>query len=68
MALRALIATDLVRSLGGRRVLDGVNLTASPVERVGLIGDNGVGKSTLLRLLAGADQPATRAALTAQLL
>ncbi|MGA4844285.1 ABC-F family ATP-binding cassette domain-containing protein [Streptomyces sp. G45] len=53
----ALLARDLVRSLGGRRVLDGVSLTAPPGRRIGLIGENGVGKSTLLRLLAGADQP-----------
>ncbi|GHB10979.1 ABC transporter ATP-binding protein [Streptomyces tendae] len=53
----ALIAHDLVRNLGGRRVLDGVGLTASPGHRIGLIGENGVGKSTLLRLLAGVDEP-----------
>lgn len=53
----ALIAHDLVRNLGGRRVLDGVSLTASPGHRIGLIGENGVGKSTLLRLLAGVDDP-----------
>lgn len=53
----ALIAHDLVRSLGARRVLDGVSLTASPGHRIGLIGENGVGKSTLLRLLAGAETP-----------
>ncbi|MFF5575926.1 ABC-F family ATP-binding cassette domain-containing protein [Streptomyces luteogriseus] len=53
----ALLAHDLVRSLGGRRVLDGVSLTASPGHRIGLIGENGVGKSTLLRLLAGVDEP-----------
>ncbi|MFF8394943.1 ABC-F family ATP-binding cassette domain-containing protein [Streptomyces sp. NPDC016172] len=53
----ALLAHDLVRSLGGRRVLDGVSLTASPGHRIGLIGENGVGKSTLLRLLAGVDHP-----------
>ena len=52
-----LIAHDLVRTLGGRRVLDGVSLTAAPGRRIGLIGENGVGKSTLLRLLAGADEP-----------
>ncbi|MFF9340372.1 ABC-F family ATP-binding cassette domain-containing protein [Streptomyces sp. NPDC014773] len=53
----ALLAHDLVRSLGGRRVLDGVSLTASPGHRIGLIGENGVGKSTLLRVLAGVDEP-----------
>ncbi|WP_182901291.1 ABC-F family ATP-binding cassette domain-containing protein [Microbispora sp. H10830] len=53
----ALLARDLVRTLGGRRVLDGVTLTAAPGRRIGLIGENGAGKSTLLRLLAGADQP-----------
>ncbi|MEU5311453.1 ABC-F family ATP-binding cassette domain-containing protein [Streptomyces sp. NPDC021562] len=53
----ALLARDLVRSLGGRRVLDGVSLTASPGRRIGLIGENGVGKSTLLRVLAGVDEP-----------
>ncbi|WP_433431930.1 ABC-F family ATP-binding cassette domain-containing protein [Nonomuraea sp. CA-141351] len=53
----ALLARDLVRTLGTRRVLDGVSLTAAPGHRIGLIGENGVGKSTLLRLLAGADEP-----------
>ncbi|MFJ2349263.1 ABC-F family ATP-binding cassette domain-containing protein [Streptomyces antimycoticus] len=53
----ALLAHDLVRNLGGRRVLDGVSLTASPGHRIGLIGENGVGKSTLLRVLAGVDEP-----------
>ncbi|MFJ4366960.1 ABC-F family ATP-binding cassette domain-containing protein [Streptomyces chartreusis] len=53
----ALLANDLVRNLDGRRVLDGVSLTAAPGRRIGLIGENGVGKSTLLRLLAGVDEP-----------
>nr|WP_205615589.1 ABC-F family ATP-binding cassette domain-containing protein [Streptomyces harenosi] len=52
-----MIAHDLVRSPGGRRVLDGICLTASPGHRIGLIGENGVGKSTLLRVLAGVDEP-----------
>ncbi|MFE2264964.1 ABC-F family ATP-binding cassette domain-containing protein [Streptomyces griseosporeus] len=53
----ALLAHDLVRNLDGRRVLDGISLTAAPGRRIGLIGENGVGKSTLLRVLAGVDEP-----------
>ncbi|MEE6263003.1 ABC-F family ATP-binding cassette domain-containing protein [Plantactinospora sonchi] len=57
MSRPALLAHDLVRTFGGRRVLDGVSLTAAPGHRIGLIGENGTGKSTLLRLLAGVDRP-----------
>ncbi|RKN08670.1 ABC-F family ATP-binding cassette domain-containing protein [Streptomyces radicis] len=53
----ALLAHDLVRTLGARRVLDGVSLTVAPGRRVGLVGENGVGKSTLLTILAGHDEP-----------
>ncbi|MEU8324387.1 ABC-F family ATP-binding cassette domain-containing protein [Nonomuraea sp. NPDC048881] len=52
-----LLAHDLVRTLGTRRVLDGLSLTVAPGRRIGLIGENGAGKSTLLRLLAGVDEP-----------
>ncbi|NAS21249.1 ATP-binding cassette domain-containing protein [Herbidospora sp. NEAU-GS84] len=57
MSPSALLAHDLVRTFGARRILDGVSLTAAPGHRIGLIGENGAGKSTLLRLLAGVDEP-----------
>ncbi|MER6878185.1 ATP-binding cassette domain-containing protein, partial [Amycolatopsis sp. NPDC000673] len=43
-------ASDLVFGYGARTVLNGVSLVASPGRRIGLVGENGVGKSTLLRL------------------
>ncbi|MDR6173971.1 macrolide transport system ATP-binding/permease protein [Nocardioides zeae] len=52
-----LTARGLVRSYGDRTVLDGLDLTVPPGTRLGLIGENGTGKSTLLRLLAGVERP-----------
>lgn len=57
MPAQPLLAVDVVKFFGERRVLDGINLTAAPGQRLGLVGENGSGKSTLLRLLAGVDAP-----------
>jgi macrolide transport system ATP-binding/permease protein len=51
------VVRDLVRVYGDRVVLDGVDLVANPGQPLGLVGENGVGKSTLLRLLSGNDRP-----------
>jgi ATP-binding cassette subfamily F protein 3 len=47
----------IVKGFGGRRVLNGLDLEVGPRGRVGLVGANGAGKSTILRLLAGVDAP-----------
>lgn len=46
-------ASNLYLSFGDRVILDDVSLSLLPKERLALVGQNGVGKSSLLRLLAG---------------
>ena len=48
-----LTAVDVKRSHGAQVVLDGVTVSIGPRSRIGLVGPNGIGKSTLLRILAG---------------
>ena len=45
------------KSLGGRKLFEGVDLTLSPGDTIGLLGPNGSGKTTLIRLVTGALQP-----------
>lgn len=44
-------ASGLVGGYGGGRILDGISLTVHAGEAVGMLGRNGVGKTTLLRAL-----------------
>ena len=50
-------ARGISRAFGGQTVLDGVSLALDGRDRVGVVGPNGVGKTTLLRVLAGLEAP-----------
>ena len=52
-----LTAENLRKNYGMKQLLDGVTLYLNQGERIGLIGVNGTGKSTLLKILAGAESP-----------
>ncbi len=48
---------NLCRSFSGRRLLHDLSLRLHPGEYVAIVGESGVGKSTLLNLIAGLDRP-----------
>ena len=50
-------ARDLVKGFGDRTLIDGLSFSLPPNGIVGVIGPNGVGKTTLLQMILGADQP-----------
>jgi macrolide transport system ATP-binding/permease protein len=52
-----LSASDVHVARGGRPVLTGVDLTVSAGDRLGVVGENGRGKTTLLQVLAGTLPP-----------
>lgn len=54
--LRDVVKVYPTRS-GSSLVLDHVNLTVHAGERMGILGRNGAGKSTMIRIISGAEQP-----------
>jgi ATPase subunit of ABC transporter with duplicated ATPase domains len=52
-----LSAKDVTVHRGAQVVLERISLSVGPGARLGVVGPNGVGKSTLLRILAGIDAP-----------
>ena len=57
MADPTINVTGLSRTFGGRVVVRGVSVMAHPGEVIGLVGANGGGKTTTLRMLAGLLRP-----------
>jgi ATPase subunit of ABC transporter with duplicated ATPase domains len=55
--LATLVARDISHERGGASVLNGVSVSVTPETCLGVIGPNGVGKSTLLHILAGRISP-----------
>ena len=52
-----LTANDLALRFGYQRLLEAVTLSVAAGEKVGLVGRNGSGKTSLLRILAGHQEP-----------
>ena len=52
-----LTAQNISKTYMERKVLDNVSFFLNEGDKVGIIGINGTGKSTLLRILAGAEEP-----------
>ncbi|MBE7177891.1 MAG: energy-dependent translational throttle protein EttA [Mucilaginibacter polytrichastri] len=50
-------ATNVTKSYGDRVLFENLNFSLPPAGIVGIIGPNGVGKTTLFRLITGQDQP-----------
>lgn len=57
MALHLLETKGLVKSYGGRRVVDGLSISVGRSEIVGLLGPNGAGKTTTFYMAVGIVQP-----------
>lgn len=55
--MTVLTGNNLAKRFGPLDVFQGVNLRVEKGDRIGLVGPNGEGKTTLLRLLAGLDTP-----------
>jgi ATPase subunit of ABC transporter with duplicated ATPase domains len=51
--------SDLSKSYGPQTLFEGVSIQFNPGNRYGLVGANGSGKSTFLRILGGEEQPSS---------
>ncbi len=52
-----LTATNISHSYGDRPILQGVSLSIEPTDRIGIVGRNGAGKTSLMKVLTGQLKP-----------
>src|SRR2546430_11837863 len=52
-------AKNISKSFGDRRIVDGFSIRVQRGDRIGIVGPNGVGKTTLIDMLTGANPPDT---------
>ncbi|MDV3103900.1 ATP-binding cassette domain-containing protein [Thermococcus waiotapuensis] len=57
------LVRNLEKSFSGEKILGGITLEANRGEVVGIVGPNGTGKSTLVKILAGVERPDSGEAL-----
>ncbi len=57
MSVSLLSANELSLSYGSQNLLEAVTLAVAPGEKVGLVGRNGCGKTSLLKILSGEQKP-----------
>ena len=51
-----IITENISKSFGDRKLFDNVNMDIKKGEKICIIGDNGIGKTTLLKILIGEEQ------------
>lgn len=54
---KLLVAEDLSKAMGGKKLFSGLDIMLMPGTRLGLLGPNGSGKSVMLRTIAGEHVP-----------
>jgi len=55
----AIVATNLTRCFGGLTAVDGLTISVAPGELFGLVGSDGAGKTTTIRMLTGVMDPSS---------
>lgn len=57
LANRVIDVNDVSMAFGEKRLFDGLSFKLEPKQRLGIVGRNGLGKSTLLKVILGLQQP-----------